>query len=249
MIRNRFAIFIAAGLTCAVAATALADEPRERERKVEKRVSVRMLAPHAFLGVELLDLTPELQKHFGAADEQGVMVSRVSEGSPAERAGIEVGDLLTAIEGNPVAHSWEVVEAISDHEAGSDVRLDLLRRGQPQSLTARLEERQGMRLRHGDLTLVGHRLRADSALSRLAECEEDDEECLQELSEAMAGKQIEMKLLGKRIEEAVEGEAFQEAMRAVQERRGEMEARMRELEEKLRAMEAQLQRLEREEGD
>ena len=44
-----------------------------------------------YLGVELVDLTPELREHFGAPRDVGVMVGRVEPGSPAARAGLEVG--------------------------------------------------------------------------------------------------------------------------------------------------------------
>ena len=43
-----------------------------------------------FIGVQLMSLTPELREHFGVPSEAGVMVSKVFEDTPAERAGIEI---------------------------------------------------------------------------------------------------------------------------------------------------------------
>jgi S1-C subfamily serine protease len=61
-----------------------------------------------YLGVGLTDLTPELRAHFGVPQEAGVMVSKVDAGSPAEKAGLKVGDVVTAIDGKPVATSFDV---------------------------------------------------------------------------------------------------------------------------------------------
>src|SRR5215475_13923485 len=61
-----------------------------------------------YLGTALMDLTPELRTHFGVPEEAGVMVSRVESGSPAEKAGLKVGDILTRVDGAAVKSSWDV---------------------------------------------------------------------------------------------------------------------------------------------
>lgn len=96
----------------------------------------------AFLGVELSDLTPELRTHFGVPQDAGVMVGKLVDESPAFRAGLEVGDIVTAVDGEPVAFSSALARAIRGHEDGETVVLEVWRDGQMQKISATLEERE-----------------------------------------------------------------------------------------------------------
>jgi membrane-associated protease RseP (regulator of RpoE activity) len=93
---------------------------------------LRSFAPiegRGFLGVHLIDLTPELRAHFGAAGEAGLLVGRVEEGSPAEQAGLRVGDLLTRVGGEAVSGNWDVVRKVRPLTAGQGVALEVVRDG------------------------------------------------------------------------------------------------------------------------
>lgn len=106
-----------------------------------------------FLGIHLTDLTDELRTHFGAPANQGVMVGKVQAESAAETAGLQVGDIVTSVNGKPVGSSGELAHAISSHEGGESVELGILRNGHAESLTAVLgESRSGMH--HGMHTMV-----------------------------------------------------------------------------------------------
>lgn len=96
----------------------------------------------AFLGVQLSDLTPELRTHFGVPEDAGVMVGKLVDGSPAFRAGLEVGDIVTAVGGEPVASSSALARAIRGHEDGNTVVLEVWRDGQMRKISATLEERE-----------------------------------------------------------------------------------------------------------
>lgn len=89
-----------------------------------------------YLGVGLVDLTPELRSFFGAPENAGVLVSKVESGSPAERAGVKVGDLLTVIDGKPVTSSWDVSSRIRKFGEGEKVALEVRRGNRPQNLSA-----------------------------------------------------------------------------------------------------------------
>lgn len=96
----------------------------------------------AFLGVELSDLTPELRTHFGVPEDVGVMVGKLVDESPALRAGLEVGDIVTAVDGEPVASSSALARAIRGHKDAETVVLEVWRDGQMQKISATLEERE-----------------------------------------------------------------------------------------------------------
>lgn len=95
-----------------------------------------------FLGVELTPLTPELRSHFGVPEGAGVMVGKVMPDSPAARAGLAVGDVVTEVGGETVTSAGELARAIGSREGGEAVTLGVWRAGQYQTLSATLEERK-----------------------------------------------------------------------------------------------------------
>lgn len=108
----------------------------------------------AFLGVSLVDLTPELREHYGAPKDAGILVGSVEAGSPADKAGVRVGDIILGVEGNDVASSFQVRKSLKDKKEGDAVRLEVLRGRGRQSLVATVVEREwpGL-LRRGDLEI------------------------------------------------------------------------------------------------
>ncbi len=100
-------------------------------------------SPKAFLGIGLTELTADLRQHFGVAGDGGVMVSKVVDDSPAFRAGLEVGDIVSAVDGEVVASASALSRAIGSQEEGDQVTLEVWRDGQMQNLTATLDEAEG----------------------------------------------------------------------------------------------------------
>lgn len=100
----------------------------------------------SFLGVSLTELTPELRGHFGAREDAGVLVAQVVEESPAWRAGVKVGDVITAVDGQPVASGRALAHAIRQQAAGTTVGVEVLRDGRYETLDATLEEREAKKI-------------------------------------------------------------------------------------------------------
>jgi Do/DeqQ family serine protease len=93
------------------------------------------------LGVTVLSLTADYRKSLGLADDvQGALVSSVSEGSAAARAGIESGDIITSVRGQAVKGSAELRNLIGMQKVGESVEVGLLRDGKPKRVTAVLRE-------------------------------------------------------------------------------------------------------------
>jgi membrane-associated protease RseP (regulator of RpoE activity) len=104
-----------------------------------------------YLGVALTDLTPELRGHFGVPEETGVMVARVEPGSPAEKAGIRVGDILTRVDGNAIKSSWDLTGKIRGLDDGQQIPIEVWRNGKAQNVTATIVERARPELDMGPL--------------------------------------------------------------------------------------------------
>jgi S1-C subfamily serine protease len=93
------------------------------------------------LGVSVLSLTTDYRKSLGLGEDiQGALVSQVTEGSAAARAGIQAGDVITGISGQPVKGAAELRNSIGMLKVGDSVEVSLLRDGKSRSLTAVLRE-------------------------------------------------------------------------------------------------------------
>ena len=82
------------------------------------------------LGIAAQPLTPRLAEALGTDARAGVVVGRVRAGSPAERAGIRAGDVITAIDGRPVRDMGAVRNRIGLVRLGQSIVLDLVRDGE-----------------------------------------------------------------------------------------------------------------------
>lgn len=95
----------------------------------------------AFLGVSLMDLSDELREYFGSPKDTGALVASVEDNSPADKAGLRVGDLIIAVDGKDIESTWDLRGAIKEKKDGETVRIDILRGRNRQTLTATLVEK------------------------------------------------------------------------------------------------------------
>jgi predicted metalloprotease with PDZ domain len=100
-----------------------------------------LLGKRAFLGVSLVDLTPELREYYGAPKNAGILVGSVEDGSPADKAGVRVGDIILSVEGDEIASSFQIRKALTGKKEGDAVRLEVLRGRARQSFVATVVER------------------------------------------------------------------------------------------------------------
>lgn len=95
------------------------------------------------LGVMVIGLTPELRKHFGAAEDRGVLVAHVDPGTPAATAGIQVGDVIVEVRGKKIDAAPDVLSALADVGKGEHATIELVRDGTPRTLDATLTDNVG----------------------------------------------------------------------------------------------------------
>lgn len=95
-----------------------------------------------FIGVTLVEITPDLSAHYGAPREAGVVVSGVEPDSPAGRAGVSVGDVITSIDGKRVRRTGDVSRAVRDKKGGETVEVEFVRDRAPRKVTITVEERK-----------------------------------------------------------------------------------------------------------
>lgn len=103
------------------------------------------------LGIVAEDLSEGLGEYFGV--KQGALVRSVTDGSPASKAGLKAGDVITAINGTTVERPSDVSRAIQRLEDNADITIDVMRDRKPQTLKGKLELRRDS-VRTGTRTVV-----------------------------------------------------------------------------------------------
>src|SRR5688572_23335706 len=92
------------------------------------------------LGVSIYSLTPDMAKSLNLPSTQGVLVSQVSEGSAADRAGIKAGDVIISINNQPIKSNSELRNAIGLSRIGDKLDVALIRDRKPLRVTAVITE-------------------------------------------------------------------------------------------------------------
>ncbi len=98
-------------------------------------------AEHAFLGLQPTTLSPELGRRLGADVEAGVAVLSVQDGGPADQAGVQPGDVLTALDDQDLTSAEALLAALRDVEPGDRLHLTVVRDGQETDLEVTVESR------------------------------------------------------------------------------------------------------------
>ncbi len=96
-----------------------------------------------FLGINLADITPALAANLDLPVEMGVAVVSVAQGSPADEAGLQDGDIILRVAGEDIDHSGELLQVLAQYKAGEPVMVEFLRGDHRQSIEVTLGERPG----------------------------------------------------------------------------------------------------------
>jgi serine protease Do len=97
---------------------------------------------NGYLGVMLQDLTPSMAKALQMGDESGVMVSEVVDDSPADKAGLEDGDVILEFNGKTISDNGDLVKAVRKTSPGDEVKIVVLREGKKKNLDVAIGEHE-----------------------------------------------------------------------------------------------------------
>jgi serine protease Do/serine protease DegQ len=90
------------------------------------------------LGVEMIDITPELAKKLGVTSLEGAAIASIQPGSPAEKAGLRQGDIITAMNGRPVRSAAELRARLGLTPVGDKAELRIYRANSTRTIHAQI---------------------------------------------------------------------------------------------------------------
>jgi len=109
-----------------------------------------------WLGVGIQNLTKEMAEYYNLDNQEGVLVSQVYEGDPADKAGMEPQDIIIGVNGKKIADTRQLSRMIADTSVGQGISVEILRNGRKKTLQVIIARRDDSRL--GDLsTSPSHR--------------------------------------------------------------------------------------------
>jgi serine protease Do len=119
------------------------DIPAATAKLVVAQLKDKGYVTRGWLGVQVQPVTSGVADSLGMKQARGALVDNPQAGSPAAKAGIEAGDVITAVNGVSVKDSRGLARSISMMAPGSEVKLDVLRNGEAKPLSLTLGEMPG----------------------------------------------------------------------------------------------------------
>ena len=116
------------------------DIPADTAKLVVAQLKDKGYITRGWLGVQVQPVTADIADSLGMKQAKGAMVDNPQDGSPAAKAGIEAGDVITAVNGTDVKDARDLARNISMMAPGTSVKLDVLQKGEAKKVTVALGE-------------------------------------------------------------------------------------------------------------
>jgi serine protease Do len=94
---------------------------------------------HAFIGIQISDVTPDNAKFFHMNKAQGALVSEVEPDAPGAKAGLRTGDVITELDGKPVNDAGQLQMTVGQKRPGETIHLQVMRDSKSENIPVKLE--------------------------------------------------------------------------------------------------------------
>ncbi|NOS74473.1 MAG: DegQ family serine endoprotease [Methyloglobulus sp.] len=108
--------------------------PMDVVMNVVQQIKTGGKAAHGWLGVQIQDVTRQLAESFGMKKPQGALVSKVMPSSPAEKAGLQIGDIITEFNGKPIESSADLPPMVGMTPINEEGKLTIIRQGDTETI-------------------------------------------------------------------------------------------------------------------
>jgi serine protease Do len=113
------------------------DIPADVAAQVTRQLISSGHISRGYIGATIQPLSPEMADSFGLSGRTGAVVADVVPGGPAQKAGLESGDVVVAVNGAPISSYTEMTRDVAKVPAGDIAKLDVYRGGKPRSVEIR----------------------------------------------------------------------------------------------------------------
>lgn len=114
--------------------------PSDMAKDVMDSLIAKGKVVRGWLGVSVQSITPELAKQFNLKEEKGALVGDVVEESPAEKAGIQRGDIITAYEGKKIDEPYQLRNMVANTSPSKEVELTIVRENTTKTIKVTISE-------------------------------------------------------------------------------------------------------------
>jgi len=125
------------------------DIPADTAKSVIAQLKDKGAVTRGWMGTRVQPVTADIAESLGLKNASGALVDELEPGSPAAKAGIKSGDVITAVDGAPVKDSRELAKGVSAKAPGTSVKLTVMRDGQEKAITLTLGELPNQREARG----------------------------------------------------------------------------------------------------
>ena len=113
--------------------------PANLAKNVIQQLETQGVVERAWIGVSIQPLTDDLAEGFGRSDDEGALVSAVAVETPADKAGIQAGDIILSFDGKEIEEMRDLPRIVAQSAVGERYKVDVWRAGGKKSLTIRTE--------------------------------------------------------------------------------------------------------------
>lgn len=114
------------------------DVPAQTAKSVIAQLKDKGVVTRGWLGVQVQPVTSGIAESLGLKSARGALVDEAQPNSPAAKAGIQSGDVITALNGKPIKDSRELARQVAGLAPGSSISMDMIRKGESRTVTVAL---------------------------------------------------------------------------------------------------------------
>jgi serine protease Do len=114
------------------------DVPASTAKMVVDQLKENGKVTRGWLGVQVQPVTPGIAESLGLKQATGALVDEAQPNTPAEKAGLKAGDIITAVNGKPIKDSRALAREISTMAPGTSAKLDIMRKGESRTIDVTL---------------------------------------------------------------------------------------------------------------
>ncbi|HEY8595208.1 MAG TPA: Do family serine endopeptidase [Devosiaceae bacterium] len=126
--------------------------PAATVKQVVEQLKTHGSVTRGFLGVGIQDVTKDIADSMSLPNTKGALVTNLTDGAPAGKAGVKSGDVIVGVDGKDIANARDLARTIANYAPGSTVDISILRDGKKQDIKVTLDTLKDQQVAQNDQT-------------------------------------------------------------------------------------------------